>query len=97
MGRSLGVRCDSCHAEATETMAADDDSQLNYGDDSKEMKAVARLMYTMTEELNSHYIAKLEGSGLPVTCGTCHRGRIAPEPFMVQAPTNKPAEPATHQ
>ena len=48
------------------------------------MKAVARLMYTMTEEINSNYIAKVEGSGMPVTCGTCHRGHVSPEPFTVQ-------------
>ena len=41
-------------------------------------------MYTMTEEINSHYIAKVEGSGMPVTCGTCHRGQVSPEPFTVQ-------------
>jgi hypothetical protein len=80
--RSLGVRCDACHAEANETMAADDDSNLNFADDSKQMKVIARSMYGMVEEINSIHIAKLEGSGMPVTCGTCHRGHISPEPFV---------------
>ena len=40
-------------------------------------------MYTMTEEINSNYIAKVEGSGMPVTCGTCHRGQVSPEPFTI--------------
>jgi hypothetical protein len=84
--RSLGVRCDACHTEATETIAADDDSNLNYADDSKQMKILARNMYRMTEEINSTHIAKIEGSGIPVTCGTCHRGHISPEPFV--APTH---------
>jgi hypothetical protein len=84
--RSLGVRCDACHTEATEIIAADDDSHLNYSDDSKQMKIIARNMYEMTEEINSVHIAKIEGSGMPVTCGTCHRGRISPEPFV--APSN---------
>ncbi len=79
---SLGVRCDACHAEATETIAADDDSNLNYADDSKQMKIIARNMYIMTEEINNIHIAKLGGSGMPVTCGTCHRGHISPEPFV---------------
>jgi hypothetical protein len=79
---SLGVRCDACHAEATEIIAADDDSNLNYADDSKQMKIIARNMYRMTEEINSIHIAKIEGSGMPVTCGTCHRGHISPEPFV---------------
>ena len=56
--RSLGVRCDSCHAEATETMAADDDSNLNFADDSKQMKVIARNMYGMTEEINNIHIGK---------------------------------------
>jgi hypothetical protein len=86
--RSLGVRCDACHAEATETMVADDDSNLNFADDSKPMKVIARNMYRMTEEINSIHIAKIEGSGMPVTCGTCHRGRISPEPFV--APPQPP-------
>jgi photosynthetic reaction center cytochrome c subunit len=80
--RSLGARCDACHAEATEIIAADDDSNLNYADDSKQMKIIARNMYGMTEEINSVHIAKIEGSGMPVTCGTCHRGHISPEPFV---------------
>lgn len=80
--RSLGVRCDACHSEATETMSADDDSHLNFADDSKPMKVIARNMYGMTKEINSVHIAKLEGSGMPVTCGTCHRGHISPEPFV---------------
>jgi hypothetical protein len=84
--RSLGVRCDACHTEATETIVADDDSNLNFADDSKPMKVIARNMYGMTEEINSMHIAKIEGSGIPVTCGTCHRGHISPEPFV--APTH---------
>jgi len=81
--RSLGVRCDACHAEATETLVADDNSNLNFADDSKPMKTIARSMCGMTEEINNIYIAKIEGSGIPVTCGTCHRGNISPEPAFV--------------
>jgi hypothetical protein len=44
------------------------------------MKEIARLMYTMTEEINSGFSAKIDNSGMPVTCGTCHQGRISPEP-----------------
>lgn len=90
---SLGVRCDACHAEATETIPADDESNLNYADDSKQMKIIARNMYRMTEEINNIHIAKLEGSGMPVTCGTCHRGHISPEPF-VAAPQDVPPSSA---
>jgi len=88
-GFSLGVRCDSCHAQATERSVADDDSNLNFADDSKPMKAAARTMYLMTEEINATFVGKMEGSGLPVTCGTCHRGRVGTEPFdQFEVPTD---------
>ena len=78
---SLGARCDACHVEDTESTAHDGKPHLDFADDSKPMKTVARLMYTMTEEINSNYIAKVKGSATSVTCGTCHRGAVNPEPF----------------
>jgi hypothetical protein len=90
---ALGVRCGSCHAEDPEFADPDGRPRLKFADDSKPMKTVARLMYSMTDEINSNYIAKLEGSGEPVTCGTCHRGHISPEPFTIQPP----GEPPTSQ
>lgn len=80
----LGARCSACHAEDPESAAPDRHLDLNFADDSKPMKGVARLMYTMTEEINGNYIAQVEGSGTPVTCGTCHRGQVSPEPFIVE-------------
>jgi cytochrome c553 len=83
---SLGVRCDSCHSEDIDAVNQDERPRLNFADDSKPMKAVARIMYTMTDKINADYVAKVDGSGLPVTCGTCHRGEISPEPFTMQPP-----------
>jgi hypothetical protein len=80
---ALGVRCDSCHAEDPENSSPDGGVLLNFADDSKPMKRVARQMYQMTEEINTKYIAPIEGSGLGVTCGTCHRGHLGPEPFLI--------------
>lgn len=91
---SLGIQCGSCHAQDPDSTGPDGQPRLKFADDSKPMKAVARTMYTMTEEINSNYIAKLEGSGLPVTCGTCHRGHIGPEPFDASAQPQKPPMPA---
>ncbi len=87
---SLGVRCDSCHAEDHDNSGPDGRPRLNFADDSKRMKGIARIMYSMTEKINSNYIAKVEGSGMPVTCGTCHRGAIGPEPFAAQPPNVPP-------
>ena len=81
---SLSVRCDACHAEDTESTVPDKKPHLDFADDSKPMKAVARVMYTMTAEINSNYIAKVKGSATNITCGTCHRGAINIEPFTVQ-------------
>ena len=81
----LGVRCDGCHKEDDVKLDREGQPLLDFADDSKAMKNIARLMYTMTDEINRKYVANLEGSGLPVTCGTCHRGRIGPEPFTDKA------------
>ncbi len=88
--RALGAHCDSCHAEDLKNTAPDGRPRLNFPDDSKPMKAVARLMYRMTEEINNNYIAKFEDSGISVTCNTCHRGRVSPEPFTIQALGGQP-------
>ncbi len=40
-------------------------------------------MYQMTEEINTKYVAPIEGSGVPVICGTFHRGHLGPEPFII--------------
>jgi cytochrome c2 len=80
-GKELGVKCNACHAEDPENVIPGGPSHPRFADDSKPMKKVARLMFTMTEEINTNFVAKLEGAGLPVTCGTCHRGRISPDPF----------------
>lgn len=86
---SLGARCDACHVEVTESTAPDGKPHLDFADDSKPMKAAARVMYTMTAEINSNYIANVKGSATNVTCGTCHRGAVNIEPFTVQ-PTVAP-------
>jgi predicted CXXCH cytochrome family protein len=87
---ALGARCDSCHAEDSKNAAPDGHPRLDFVDDSKPMKVAARLMYRMTEEINNNYIAKVEDSGIPVTCDTCHSGRVSPEPFTIQPPAGQP-------
>jgi len=77
----LGGKCSTCHAADPTNIGPNGRPRLNYADDSKPEKATARLMFTMTEEINSRYIAHIDSSGQPVTCGTCHRGHLGPEPF----------------
>lgn len=80
--RDLGVRCVACHANVPDGKDTADPPALAFADDSKPMKDIARLMFSMTEQINRNFIAKLEGSGMPVTCGTCHRGNVSPDGFV---------------
>lgn len=87
---ALGTHCDSCHAEDPNNIGPNGRPLLNFAADSKPMKAVARIMVTMTEKINADYVMKIDSSGAPVTCGTCHRGHLGPEPF-VAAPLVRPS------
>lgn len=78
--RELGVRCVACHVQ--EDAVVSGGSSSRFADDSKPMKQTARLMFAMTEQINKGYIARVDGLGKPVTCGTCHRGNVSPEPFV---------------
>ncbi len=80
---SLGVHCSTCHTPDPNNIGPNGRPQLNFADDSKPEKATARLMYTMTEDINRNYVSRIESSEAPVTCGTCHRGHLGPEPFVI--------------
>jgi len=82
---ALGVHCHACHAENPKDIGPDGRPRLNFADDSKEEKASARIMYTMVEDINRNYVSKIESSEVPVSCGTCHRGHLGPEPFVPPA------------
>jgi hypothetical protein len=79
----LGVHCSTCHAANPNDIGPNGRPRLNYADDSKPEKTTARLMYTMTENINVNYVSKVPSSDEPVTCGTCHRGHLGPEPFVI--------------
>jgi predicted CXXCH cytochrome family protein len=78
----LGVRCVKCHVLESDAVVSGGASSPRFADDSKPMKGIARQMYTMTEAINSGYIRNVNGENTPVTCGTCHRGHVTPEPFF---------------
>lgn len=85
---SLGVHCDTCHMADPRNLGPNGRPRLNFADDSKPEKQIARIMYTMTQQINKDYISKAmdmdkDGEGSPVTCGTCHRGHKMPEEFVV--------------
>ena len=85
---SLGVHCDTCHVADPNRLGPDGRPRLNFPDDSKPDKQIARIMYTMTQQMNADYISKAmdldkDNEGMPVTCGTCHRGHKMPEEFVI--------------
>ncbi len=80
----LGAECSTCHAADPKNLGPNGRPRLNFADDSKKEKQTARLMLKMTEDINTNYISMVENSGVPATCGTCHRGHITPEPFVAK-------------
>lgn len=78
---SLGAECSTCHAADPKNIGPNGKPRLNFADDSKPEKNTARLMFKMVEDINTNYVGKVENSGVPVSCGTCHRGHLDPPTF----------------
>jgi len=79
---ALGTECSTCHTADPTKIGPNGKPRLDFADDSKKEKQAARLMYRMTEEINTQWVNMVENSGAPVTCGTCHRGHLTPEVFV---------------
>ena len=95
---ALGVHCGTCHTADPKNLGPNGRPRLNYADDSRPEKATARIMFTMTEDINRNYVSKVPNSEIPVSCGTCHRGHFGPEPFVAPAeehagPRPQPSQP----
>jgi len=86
---SLGVHCDTCHTADPNNIGPNGRPRLKFEDDSKPEKQMARIMYTMTEDMKKNYIKKvadmdkMDSPAPPLTCGTCHRGHLDPEEFVI--------------
>jgi hypothetical protein len=92
---SLGVHCDTCHTSDPNNIGPNGRPRLKFEDDSKQEKLTARLMVKMTEDINDNYVSMIPEDkdhdkdeaehhhGLPVTCGTCHRGHQHPEEYII--------------
>ena len=89
---ALGAHCNTCHTADPKNLGPNGRPRLNFADDSKEEKTTARLMFQMTEEINKNYISKVPNSDMPVTCGTCHRGHLGPEPFVAPPEQHGPPQ-----
>jgi len=84
---ALGTHCNTCHTADPKNIGPNGRPRLDFADDSKPEKSTARLMFKMTEDINQNYVSMVDSSDTPVTCGTCHRGHLGPEPFV--APKEK--------
>lgn len=71
--KALNVSCTYCHVKLpTEKF------QLDLVSDEKDHKKVARLMMRMTNAINEEHLVGVGGSGIEVTCVTCHHGHRVP-------------------
>ncbi len=85
---SLGVHCDFCHAADPSKKMPNGRPMMNFAEDSKDEKKIARIMLSKTQQINADYISKTktldtDSMGMTVTCGTCHRGHSMPEDFVL--------------
>jgi hypothetical protein len=73
----LGVTCEYCHAESTQTQ------RIDYASDEKPTKQTARLMLRMLNDINDRYLRGLgdQRYSAAITCGSCHQGESSPPPF----------------
>jgi hypothetical protein len=91
---ALGSHCSTCHVADPKNIGPNGRPRLNFPDDSRPEKQTARRMFTMVEGINRDYISKIDSSGAPVTCGTCHRGHLGPEPFVAPPDDDRRTAPA---
>lgn len=80
--KSLGVRCDYCHSPRE-----DNPEKLNFPDDAKMSKLIARGMIDMTEQINEQFFRPHYPDPKPervqdVSCVTCHRGNPNPKKYL---------------
>jgi hypothetical protein len=73
----LGVSCGFCHASASGGHG------LDFANDAKPEKEIARRMMRMTLDLNKKYFSvrkpRIGSNALTITCATCHKGQPFPD------------------
>ncbi len=78
--QQLGVGCEFCHAANPAPKSADTNPH----------KDIARIMITMTADINAKYLAQVGPDHKVITCGNCHQGHSEPPAFVPAAPTGGP-------
>ena len=95
--RGLGVKCNHCHVVS----ATEPKEVLDFPNDAKEEKRVARVMIQMVSQINGTWLPRVEAAEgehvtaeqieTRVSCWTCHRGKTEPE---TPPPPPPPAAPS---
>lgn len=81
---SLGVNCNHCHVPSKKKP-----TELDFANDAKIEKEIARGMIAMTNEINAKYFQPHFPDPKPsqvhvVNCVLCHRGSVNPEKYLSQ-------------
>ncbi|MGO3184240.1 MAG: c-type cytochrome [Aequorivita sp.] len=81
---ALGVKCNHCHVPSKK-----DPTKLDFPNDAKIEKEIARGMISMTDEINEKNFKPFFPEPIPhqvyvVNCVMCHRGNANPEKYLSQ-------------
>jgi hypothetical protein len=91
--RSLGTKCEHCHVQTAETPKP----ELDFPNDAKPEKKIARTMLRMVHKINGDYVSTIKDRKQEVTCMTCHRGKVIPDVPVVSGESQpQPPPPAEH-
>jgi len=75
---ALGVKCNHCHSGGQ----VDGRFKMDFASDAKPEKEMARNMLRMTAKINKkffHFKAGAADAVPPISCMTCHNGKVHPE------------------
>ncbi len=81
--QQLGVGCEFCHAPNPEPKSSD----------ANPRKDKARVMITMTADINAKYLTQVSRRPDVITCGNCHLGHNHPPAFTPAPPTGAGGAP----
>jgi hypothetical protein len=101
----LGTECKTCHAEYADHRKDERGRpELDFAQDTKPEKKMARIMFKMMEGIKKDPIEKVKlldedakdmnhPKPAELTCGTCHRGKVDPEAYVPPRREARPAAP----
>jgi cytochrome c2 len=93
--KSLGVKCDFCHAKSK-----DNPQKMDFASDEKEEKETTRDMMRMTNRINKKFFKSGKDENgqsiMTISCYTCHNGEAEPKKLPAGGPEGAPHGEAPH-